>query len=190
VNGLILPYPYLLYLWGRGVSHIPIDQSDEDILHHVDKPFIGLILLRLVRLYFEAFCFDVAILTTMMAWGRIPLRIMLLLQKSMMSLGRFRARLTCLLLYFLDRRLLMSDLRAVRPDVSRDTTTIAGRLTLFAEMLLEGFCKFKISTFASNKVLTSLRYMPSMGRNIFFWRGFLNTALFGILLLFPRSVGF
>jgi hypothetical protein len=93
--------------------------------------------------------------------------IMPLLPKSMMRLGRFRARLTCLLLCFPDPRLLMSDLRAMWPDVSRDTTMIVGRLTLFAEMLLEGLCKFKISTFTSNKVLTSLRYMPSMGRNIF-----------------------
>jgi len=49
------------------VSHVPIDKSNYDILHHVDKPFIGLILLGLVRLHFEAFGFDVAILTTMMA---------------------------------------------------------------------------------------------------------------------------
>jgi hypothetical protein len=44
---------------------------------------------------------------------------------------------------------------------------IAGGLTLCAEMLLEGLCKFKISIFTNNKVLTSLRYMPPMGRNIF-----------------------
>jgi len=49
------------------MSHVPIDQSDKDILHHVDKPFIGLILLGLVRLHFEAFGFDVAILTTVIA---------------------------------------------------------------------------------------------------------------------------
>jgi hypothetical protein len=55
----------------------------------------------------------------------------------MMRLGRFGARLTCLLLCFLDPRLLMSDLRAVWLDVSRDATMIAGRLTSFAEMLLE-----------------------------------------------------
>jgi hypothetical protein len=81
--------------------------------------------------------------------------------------GKFRARLTSLLLYFPDPRLLMSDLRTVWPDVSRDTTMIAGRLTLFAEMLLERLCKFKISIFTNNKVLTSLRYMPPMGRDIF-----------------------
>jgi len=125
-----------------------------------------------------------------MAWRRTLLRIMLLLPKSMMRLGRFRARLTSLLLCFPDPRLLMSDLRIVWPDVSRDTTMKAGRLTSFAEMFLEGFCKFKISIFTNNKVLTSLRYMPPMGWNIFIWRGFLNKALSGILLVLPKSVGF
>jgi len=85
----------------------------------------------------------------------------------MMRLGRFRARLTCLLLCFLDPRLLMLDLRAVWPDVSRKTTMIAGRLTSFAEMLLEELCNFKISIFTNNNVLTSLRYMPPMGQDIF-----------------------
>jgi hypothetical protein len=61
----------------------------------------------------------------------------------------------------------MSALRIVWPDVSRDTTMIASRLTSFAEMLLEGLCKFRIRIFTNNKVLTSLRYMPPMGRNIF-----------------------
>jgi hypothetical protein len=143
-----------------------------------------------VRLHFEAFGFDVAILTTVIAWGRIPLRIMSLLPKNMMRLRRFRARFTCLLLCFPDPRLLMSDLRTVWPDVSRDTTMIAGRLTSFAKMLLKGLCKVKISIFTNNKVLTSFRYMPPMGWDIFIWRGFLNNALFGILLLLPRSVGF
>jgi len=143
-----------------------------------------------VRLHIEAFGFDVAILTTVIAWGRITLRIMPLLPKNMMRLRKFRARLTCLLLCFPDSRLLMSDLRTVWPDVSKDTTMIAGRLTSFAEMLLEGLCKFKISNFTNNKVLTSFRYMPPMGRDIFIWRGFLNNTLFGILLLLPRSVGF
>jgi len=143
-----------------------------------------------VRLYSEAFDLGVAILTTLTAWGRTPSRIMSLLPKSMMRFGGFRARLTCLLLCFLDPRLLMLDLRTAWLDVSRDTTMIAGRLTSFAEMLLERLCKFKISIFTNNKVLTSLRYMPPMGREIFIWRGFLNKALFGILLLLPRSVGF
>jgi hypothetical protein len=67
VNVLILPYPYLLYLRGKGVSHVQIDQSDKDTLHHVDKPCIGLILLGLVRLHFEAFGFGVAILTVVTA---------------------------------------------------------------------------------------------------------------------------
>jgi hypothetical protein len=88
---------------------------------------------------------------------------MSLLPKSMMRLGRFKARLTCLLLCFPDPRFLMSDLRTVWPDVSRDTTVKAGRMTLFAEMFLEEFYKFKISIFTNNKVLTSLRYMPYMG---------------------------
>jgi hypothetical protein len=70
---------------------------------------------------------------------------MLLLPKNMTRLRQFGARLTCLLLCFPDPRLLMSDLRTVWPDVFRDTTMIAGRLTSFAEMLLEGLCKFKIA---------------------------------------------
>jgi hypothetical protein len=143
-----------------------------------------------VRLHFEAFGFDVAILTTVIAWGRIPLMIMPLLPKNMMRLRRFRARLTCLLLYFPDPRLLMWNLRTMWPDVSRDTTMIAGRLTSFAEMLLERLCKFKISIFTNNKILTSLRYMPPMGWDIFIWRGFLNNSIFGVLLLLPRSVRF
>jgi hypothetical protein len=61
----------------------------------------------------------------------------------------------------------MLDLRTVSPDVSRDTTMIAGRLTSFAERLLEGPYKFKISIFTNNQVHASLRYMPPMGRNIF-----------------------
>jgi hypothetical protein len=72
-----------------------------------------------------------------------------------------------LLLCFPYPRLLMSDLRTVWPVVSRDTTIIASRLTSFAEMLLKGLCKFKISIFTNNKALTSLRYIPLMGRNIF-----------------------
>jgi hypothetical protein len=44
---------------------------------------------------------------------------------------------------------------------------IAGRLTLFAEMLIERHYNFKISIFTNNKVLTSLRYIPPMGQNIF-----------------------
>jgi hypothetical protein len=82
-----------------------------------------------------------------------------------MRLGRFSARLTCLLLCFPNPRLLMSDLRTMLPNVSRDTTMIAVRLTLFAEMLLEGLCKYKISIFKNNK--GSLRHISPMGRNIF-----------------------
>jgi len=44
---------------------------------------------------------------------------------------------------------------------------IAGRLTSFAEMLLERLCNFKISIFTNNKVLTFFRYMPPMGKDIF-----------------------
>jgi len=120
-----------------------------------------------VRLHSEAFGLGVAILTTLTARRRTPLRIMSLLPKSMMRLGRFKARLTCLLLCFPDPRLLMSDLRTVWPDVSRDTTMKAGRLISFVEMLLEGLYQFKISIFTNNNVLTSLRYMPPMGWNIF-----------------------
>jgi hypothetical protein len=54
-----------------------------------------------------------------------------------MRLGRFRARLTCLWLLLLDPRLLMLDLMTVWPDVSCDTTAMAGRLSLFAEILLD-----------------------------------------------------
>jgi hypothetical protein len=54
-----------------------------------------------------------------------------------MRLGRFRARLTCLRLLFPNPRLLGMDLRTVWPDVPRDTTMMAGSLTLFAEMLLD-----------------------------------------------------
>jgi hypothetical protein len=120
-----------------------------------------------VRLHSKEFGLGVAILTTLTARGRTPLRIMPFLSKSTMRLGRFRARLTCLLLSFPDPRLLMSDLRTVWPDVSKDTTMKAGRLTSFVELLLEGLCKFKISIFTNNKVLTSLIYMSPMGWNIF-----------------------
>jgi hypothetical protein len=50
VNGLILPYPYLLYLRGRIVSHVQFVQTDKDILHHVDMLFIDLNFLGLVIL--------------------------------------------------------------------------------------------------------------------------------------------
>jgi ABC-type iron transport system FetAB permease component len=52
-------------------------------------------------------------------------------------------------------------------SVSRDTTMIVGRLTSFAEIFLERLCKFKISIFTNNRVLTSQRYIPLMGRDIF-----------------------
>jgi hypothetical protein len=54
-----------------------------------------------------------------------------LLLRSMMRLEKFRARLTCLWLLLLDLRLLMPNLMTVWPDVSCDTTVMAGRLSLF-----------------------------------------------------------
>jgi hypothetical protein len=80
-----------------------------------------------------------------------------LLPKNMMRHGRFRARLTYLWLLFLDPMLLMPDLMTVWPYVSRDTTVMAGRLTSFAEMLLDKLCNFKVSILTQNKVLTFLR---------------------------------
>jgi hypothetical protein len=74
-----------------------------------------------------------------------------------MRLGRLRTRLTYLWLLLLDLRLLMSDLMTLRPDVFCDTTVMAGRLSLFAEMLLDRLCNFKVSIFTQNKVLTFLR---------------------------------
>jgi hypothetical protein len=67
LNGLILPYPYLLYLRDRVVSHVEFVQTDKDILHHVDKPFIDLNFLGLVRLLFEVFGLGVAILASVTA---------------------------------------------------------------------------------------------------------------------------
>jgi len=68
-----------------------------------------------------------------------------LLLKSMIKQGRFRARLTCLWLLFLNPRLLMPDLMTVWPNMSCDTTLIAGRLTSFAKMLLDRLFNFKVS---------------------------------------------
>jgi hypothetical protein len=67
-----------------------------------------------------------------------------LLPKSMKH-GRFRARLTWLWLLFLDPRLLMLNLMTVWPNVYCDTTLMAGRLTSFAEMLLDRLCNFKVN---------------------------------------------
>jgi hypothetical protein len=92
------------------------------------------------------------------------LRVLPLLPRSMMRVGRFRARLTYLWLLFLDPRLLISDLRTMWHDVPRGVTC---RLALFVGMLLERVCKFKVSILTNNKVLTSLRYMSPMGRDIF-----------------------
>jgi hypothetical protein len=85
----------------------------------------------------------------------------------MMRLGRFRARLTCLWLLLLDPIFLRMDLRTVWLDVSRDTTMMTSRLASFVGMLLNMLCKFKVSILTNNKVLTSLRYMSPMGRDIF-----------------------
>jgi hypothetical protein len=49
------------------MSHVQIDQSDYDTLHHVDKPFIGLNFLGLVRLLFDMFGLGVAILAIVTA---------------------------------------------------------------------------------------------------------------------------
>jgi hypothetical protein len=62
-----------------------------------------------------------------------------------MRLGRFRARLTCLWLLFLDLRLLTLDLMTVWPDVSYNTTMMVSRLTWFLEMLIDRFCNFRVS---------------------------------------------
>jgi hypothetical protein len=75
----------------------------------------------------------------------------------MMRHGRIRARLTCLWLLFLDLRLLMPDLMTLWPNVSCDTTVMAGTLTSFAEMLLDRLCNFMVSNLTQNKVLTFLR---------------------------------
>jgi hypothetical protein len=74
-----------------------------------------------------------------------------------MKLGRFRARLTCLWLLLLDPRLLMPNLMTVWPNVSCDTTVMVGRLTLFAEMLIDMLCNLRVSILTQNKVLTFLR---------------------------------
>jgi hypothetical protein len=73
-----------------------------------------------------------------------------------MRLGRFRARLTCLCLLFLDLRLLMPDLMTWL-DVFCDTTVMAGSLSLFAGNLLDMLCNLKVSILTQNKVLTFLR---------------------------------
>jgi len=74
-------------------------------------------------------------------------------------------------------------------DVPRDTTMMACRLTSFPGMLLDKLYKFKVNILTNNKVLTSLRYMSPMRRDIFIWRGFLTIALFGNILLIPRFMG-
>jgi hypothetical protein len=57
----------------------------------------------------------------------------------------------------------MPDLMTAWPDVSCDTIVMAGRLSLFAEMLLDMLCNFRVSIFTQNKVLTFLRSMSHMG---------------------------
>jgi hypothetical protein len=74
-----------------------------------------------------------------------------------MRLGRFRARLTCLWLLFLDPMLLMPNVMTVWPDVSCDTIVMVGRLTLFAEMLPDRLYNFRVNILTQNKVLTFLR---------------------------------
>jgi len=78
------------------------------------------------------------------------LKVLSLLPRSMIRLGRFRVLL-------LDLRLLMLDLMTVWPNVSCDTIVMAGRLSLFADMLLDMLCNLGISILTQNKVLTFLR---------------------------------
>jgi len=85
------------------------------------------------------------------------LKVLSLLPRSMIRLGRFRVRLTCRCLLLLDLRLLMLDLMTVWPNVSCDTIVMAGRLSLFADMLLDMLCNLGISILTQNKVLTFLR---------------------------------
>jgi hypothetical protein len=51
----------------------------------------------------------------------------------------------------------MPDLMTVWPNVSYNTTMMGGRLTSFAEMLIDRLCNFKVSILIQNKVLTFLR---------------------------------
>jgi hypothetical protein len=51
----------------------------------------------------------------------------------------------------------VSDLMTVWPNLSCDTTVMAGRLTSFAEMLIYRLCNLKVSILTQNKVLTFLR---------------------------------
>jgi hypothetical protein len=86
------------------------------------------------------------------------LRVLPLLPRSMMRLGKFRARLTCLWLLLLDPKLMIPDLMTVWPNnVSYDTTVMASRLTLFAEMLFDRLCNFEVSILPQNKVLIFVR---------------------------------
>jgi hypothetical protein len=78
----------------------------------------------------------------------------------------------------------MPDLMTMWPIV------MACRLTLFAEMLLDRLCNFRVCILTQNKVLIFLRSISPMGRDIFIRRRFLNTALFMSNLLFPRHVKF
>jgi hypothetical protein len=50
----------------------------------------------------------------------------------------------------------MPDLMTVWPDVSCDPIVMADKLSLFAEMLLNRLCNFKVSILTQNKVLTFL----------------------------------
>jgi hypothetical protein len=98
-----------------------------------------------------------------MAWGRTFLRVLPLLLRSMMRLGRFRARLTCLWLLLLDPRLQMPDLMTVWPDVSCDTTVMTSRLSLFTEMLLDMLCNLGVSILTQNKSSYLLEINVSYG---------------------------
>jgi hypothetical protein len=113
-----------------------------------------------------------------------------LLPRGMMRLGRMRARFTFLWLLLFDPRLLSSDPRIVWPNVPKGSTMVTCRLALFVGMLFDRFCKFKVSILTKNKVLTSLRYMSPMGRDIFSRKCVFTTALFESILFISRLLGF
>jgi hypothetical protein len=51
----------------------------------------------------------------------------------------------------------MPDLMTMWPNVSCDTTVMAGRLTSIAVMLFDRLCNFMFTIFTQNKALTFLR---------------------------------
>jgi len=51
----------------------------------------------------------------------------------------------------------MPNLMTVWPDVSYDTTVMAGRLTLSTKILIDMLCNLRVSILTQNKVLTFLK---------------------------------